>query len=783
MAILSTIISLFFLIITGYSYRKEKTISPIVVFFGLWFFIMLLSMANLYGIIRPSDEAFFLIILMLICFFLGYLLNYIIKKKYKDINKELNKKEKNEIQFEIRYVIYYILNFCIILFNIIDIIIIIKLILEGNVMWQIRNWTLEPFGSSNPILSRRSFVEELFRSLILTPFATIIPPITAFVFFASDDNKKKYKMLITSLIVMITSSMAGGGGRLEFVYYIGSFLLAFIVISSSKNISKDKIKKYKKAILIFLAIGIIFVGLCTIFRVGIENIIKQVYTYFALPPTLLSIWLPDIKQVEYTYGMTTFFGIHSYFFRVLETVGLESMVPQIYNEAYRHILNAEIFKDVGYGVANAFVTPIYYFFIDGGYPFVCIFSFVFGYILSYIYDRIKKDINIRSFVIYTLVTYGMFLTFIRIQTAVPAYFISLAFSFFIFKKKKTDLKENDDKEICKKNELKSTELISTELISIIIPIYMVEECLEKCVDSVINQSYKNLEIILVDDGSPDKCGEICDEYANKDNRIKVIHKKNGGLSDARNVGIDNSTGSYITFIDSDDYVDENYVEELYNVIKLDDTDMAIGAHRVIYDNCTTIDKSTNEVSVLTPETVLERILYDEGIDLSAWSKLYKKELFKKVRYPKGRLFEDAATTYKLIDESKKISLNSKPIYNYIIRNNSITGKEFSNKKMDLILSTEEMTNYIKNKYPKLEKAAERRLLYAYLSTLSQLAMTKEKFPKEQEILMNYIKNKRFDALKDRRIPNRDKVALISTIFGFNIFKFIWSIYRKYTGRQ
>ena len=320
------------------------------------------------------------------------------------------------------------------------------------------------------------------------------------------------------------------------------------------------------------------------------------------------------------------------------------------------------------------------------------------------------------------------------------------------------------------------------LITIVVPVYNVEKYLKKCIESIINQTYKNLEIILVDDGSPDNCGKICDDYKKQDSRIKVIHKKNGGLSDARNAGIDIANGEYITFIDSDDYIDDDYVELLYNAIVKDKTDMVISSHKVIYDNGTILEKETGERSILNSKEVLKRILYDEGIDLSAWAKLYKIELFRKVRYPKGRLFEDAATTYKLVDKCKNISIVSKSTYNYMIRENSITNLNFSEKKLDLIKSTEEMCDYVQNKYPDLEIACNRRLMYAYLSTLTQLARSKKRFPKEEKILMDYIKENRKKILKDKRVPRRDKFGIISTILGFEFYSFSWKVYKRITGR-
>ena len=321
-----------------------------------------------------------------------------------------------------------------------------------------------------------------------------------------------------------------------------------------------------------------------------------------------------------------------------------------------------------------------------------------------------------------------------------------------------------------------------DLISVVIPVYNVEQYLPKCIESIMSQTYKNLEIILVNDGSTDGSQKICEEYKSIDNRIKIINKENGGLSDARNVGIDNSSGNYITFIDSDDYIDDDYVYTLYKSLISYNADMSIASHKIIYPK-RIIDKATDEKFCANSKKVLEKILYDEGIDLSAWGKLYKKSLFNNIKFPKGRLFEDSATTYRLIDESKKIAVNSKSVYNYVIRKNSISNEMFSEKKMDLITSTMEMTEFIKKKYPELEKGCERRLMYAYLSTLTQLAKTKETNSSMQAKLMNYIKKNKGRVLKDKRIPKRDRIGIISTMLGFKFYKYMWKIYAILSGRS
>ena len=319
-----------------------------------------------------------------------------------------------------------------------------------------------------------------------------------------------------------------------------------------------------------------------------------------------------------------------------------------------------------------------------------------------------------------------------------------------------------------------------ELVSIIVPIYNVEKYLEKCIISLINQTYKNIEIILVNDGSPDNSLNICKKYQSTDERIVVLDKTNGGLSDARNYGIERAKGKYITCVDSDDYVLNDYVEFMYNNLKKDNADISICKHIVLFENNTQISTATHKKYILNPKQTLEMLLYDEDMDVSAVAKLYKKELFNGIKYPKGQLFEDAATTYKLIDKADKITFESEGKYFYIIRQDSITNRKFDERKAELIKSTKQMTEYIRNKYPELEQGCNRREMYSYLSTLMQMTKEKDikKHSKLKNEIMNYIKLNRKKVLKDKRIPKRDRMALISTFFGYKTFKVAWNIYQN-----
>ena len=192
------------------------------------------------------------------------------------------------------------------------------------------------------------------------------------------------------------------------------------------------------------------------------------------------------------------------------------------------------------------------------------------------------------------------------------------------------------------------------LVSVIVPIYKVEQYLTHCVNTIVNQSYSNLEIILVDDGSPDNCGKMCDEFASQDSRIKVIHKQNGGLSDARNAGIDVATGDYITFVDSDDYVMPNMIESLMKVIVNANADIV--QCNYIRSKNDFIGEPQHESSQSDKFTVyfedkMSAYLKDNKINTVVWGKIYKRSLFNEIRNPVGRLHEDVFTTYNFRQRS------------------------------------------------------------------------------------------------------------------------------------
>ena len=231
-------------------------------------------------------------------------------------------------------------------------------------------------------------------------------------------------------------------------------------------------------------------------------------------------------------------------------------------------------------------------------------------------------------------------------------------------------------------------MMEKPLISVIVPCYNVEQYLRQCIKSITQQTYSNLEILLVDDGSPDRSGEICDEYAKSDKRIRVIHKQNGGLSDARNAAIDVCNGEYLTFVDSDDSVSLDHVETLYGLVEKYGCLLSVSQWQTFQEGTKLKinQKKIKEICYNTPKEAVTAMYYQEEFDNAVWGKMYHRSLFDDLRFPKGLIFEDDYTVYRLLFKSNKVAYTNKITYYYLLRNNSIEGESFNDKKMDSALA-------------------------------------------------------------------------------------------------
>ena len=249
-----------------------------------------------------------------------------------------------------------------------------------------------------------------------------------------------------------------------------------------------------------------------------------------------------------------------------------------------------------------------------------------------------------------------------------------------------------------------------ELISVIVPIYKVEDYLDRCVKSIVEQTYSNLEIILVDDGSPDQCPKLCDEWAKKDARIKVVHKKNGGLSDARNAGMKIMTGDYVSYIDSDDWIAKDMYERMLTAIKKNNADICECAfERTSGTVQNTRKQQDDHAMVLDKESAILSVV-EEKIQPVVWNKLYKREIVETLYFEVGKYNEDEFFTYKAIEKTEKIVQILYVGYYYFFREDSIINETYTIRRLDGLEARYERMKYLK-KYPEIYGIAKRQLVF------------------------------------------------------------------------
>ena len=309
--------------------------------------------------------------------------------------------------------------------------------------------------------------------------------------------------------------------------------------------------------------------------------------------------------------------------------------------------------------------------------------------------------------------------------------------------------------------------MKNDLISIIIPVYKVEKYLEKCIESVLKQTYTNLQIILVDDGSPDNCGKICDEYAKKDSRIEVIHKANGGLSD---VGISKAKGRYIGFVDSDDYIKEDMYEILLNLIKKYDADVSICNLYDVIDGNECIRNKENGIREYSRLDILKEVLLDKNIQSYAWNKLYEKELFDEIKYPIRKKYEDIGTTFYVFEKCNKIVVTSEPEYYYLKRSDSLVNNVTESTILDYTEIIIQRYLYTKENIKELKKYNNYYLAKTLITAHNDIELLgsisekmQEKYKELYNLVYNIMKNDRedieelFNAEQKKAIKNLIKI--------------------------
>ena len=317
-------------------------------------------------------------------------------------------------------------------------------------------------------------------------------------------------------------------------------------------------------------------------------------------------------------------------------------------------------------------------------------------------------------------------------------------------------------------------------VSIIVPVYNVEKYLEKCFKTLKEQTYSNIEIILIDDGSRDNSGELCDLLAEQDERVVVIHKENGGLSDARNVGIKKSTGEYIVCVDSDDFVEKNYIKDMVEIQKKYNVEIVQCDYYICDENGNykKENKIISEEKYFTKYEQMKSLLTYGDIKTTAWGKLYKKNLFDNVCYKYGKYHEDTYTTYKLLDLAGSSVVTSKKLYVYRQVTNSITHANFNPKHLDAIYATSERNDFIKVNYPKLVGYSSATICHAACKCLEKIINTKNIKKCDKSIIKlvkKSISQNLFNLIRYSNCAFKTKIFALISSFSIRMSSFLYLI--------
>lgn len=320
----------------------------------------------------------------------------------------------------------------------------------------------------------------------------------------------------------------------------------------------------------------------------------------------------------------------------------------------------------------------------------------------------------------------------------------------------------------------------TPLVSIIVPVYNVSEYIDRCVSSIVNQTYENIEIILVNDGSTDDSGYKCERWASKDKRIKVYNKPNGGLSSARNYGIDRMSGEYLTCVDSDDYIHKDLVKKLISYVILNEDIKLVGCSHYIESEkgMKKSEKYKKDIQLFGEREALERALYHDVVDVSAWGKLYHKDIFKEIRYPVGVLYEDVYVFAEIMSEAGCYLFINEPLYFYTKRTTSIVGSSWSHSKLDFISSVEHFCSEILKRYPDLREACMRRRVHARLSVLRYMSCCPEEDYPIRDRLIDEVLTSAWPVFINKKTPARDKVAIAALKISPKLFYILWDVYQR-----
>lgn len=318
------------------------------------------------------------------------------------------------------------------------------------------------------------------------------------------------------------------------------------------------------------------------------------------------------------------------------------------------------------------------------------------------------------------------------------------------------------------------------LVSIVVPVYNVFQYLEKCVESILKQSFREFELILVDDGSTDNSGEICDKFAKSNRKVRVFHKNNEGLSVARNFGVGCARADYVVFVDSDDFVDDSYIQKLWNLKQHYKVDIAVTGHIKETDTGKIIEIAKPlKTQVLSSKDAIEKMCYGKNLPIMAYGKIYKKEILLQHPYPVGKLNEDIGTTYLLFYEASQIALGSSAQYHYVQREGSIVNQKFNKKHFYSIQASVGIIEFLRRHYPTIIYAGYARLALESTALLHRtFRASEEDFDFVTDRINKLLQKHWLLILNDSNIPRKTRAQLLFFKINPSLYRTIYIIFDR-----
>lgn len=322
-------------------------------------------------------------------------------------------------------------------------------------------------------------------------------------------------------------------------------------------------------------------------------------------------------------------------------------------------------------------------------------------------------------------------------------------------------------------------MASEPLITVIVPVYCTETYLLQCVDSILHQTHRNIELVLVDDGSTDRCPAICDEIAREDARVRVIHQQNRGVSAARNAGLEAARGEYIAFVDSDDWVEPDYLTYLLNILANQNVCLAACNHYVFAQKKDFAKYTVeNKVTTMRCRETLEHLLYHLAPDASPWGKLYRRNIFYRLRYPEDMIFEDTYLIADLVAHAGEVAFGALPKYHYRYLEHTLSKGALPEKSWQYLEAVEHLIDVAKGLYPDLAIGCMRRRVHAALSIRRLLVGADASAKADLDRCLVIIRTGAKTVLLDPRAPMRDKAGILLALTGRRMFDSVWRFYGR-----